>query len=101
MKRALIAGLTCALSACAPRDPNPLIAATDGQFVKAIGNLPFLGCEAPLFGTDEGSDATARRTACEQGLQKRAADAGIQQAVSSSDIADPRVKARYDLLVKR
>ena len=101
MKRALIAGLACALAACVARDPNPLIAATDAQFAKAIGNLPFLGCEGPLFGIDEGSGAAARRAACEQGLQKRAADAGIQQAVSSSDIADPRVRARYDQLIKR
>jgi len=100
MKRALFV-LLIAIAGCAPRDPNPLIAATDDQFIKAIGNLAFLGCEGALFGSDAGPGSDAQRKSCEQGLQKRAADAGIRQAVTSADIADPRVKARYEKLLKR
>ena len=100
MKRALVV-LLIAIAGCAPRDHNPLIAATDDQFIKAIGNLAFLGCEGPLFGADAGPGSDARRKPCEQGLQKRAADAGIREAVTSADIADPRVKARYARLFKR
>ena len=100
MKRAL-AVLLVVVAACAPRDRNPLIAATDDQFIRAIGNLPFLGCEIPLFGDDTAPGSATRRQSCEQGLQKRAADAGIAQAVTSADIADPRVKARYERLLNR
>jgi len=100
MKRALVV-LLLALGACAPQDENPLIAATDDQFIKAIGNLAFLGCDAALFGRDAGSGGDANRESCERGLQKRAADAGIPRAVTPPHIADPRVKARYEKLVKR
>ncbi len=99
MKRATMC-LLLALGACAPKDENPLIAATDDQFIKAIGNLVFLGCEGPLFGRDTGPGADAQRASCEQGLQKRAADAGIPRAVTSAHIADPRVRARYEKLGK-
>lgn len=100
MKNSAFCLLLLALSACAPRDQNPLIAATDDQFVKAIGNLIFLDCEGPLFGSGEGPEVAARRQSCEQGVQKRAADAGIPVAVTTAHIADPRVKARYQLLRK-
>jgi hypothetical protein len=99
MKRATFC-LLLVLVACAPQDENPLIAATDDQFIKAIGNLVFLGCEGPLFSRDAGPGADARRESCEQGLQKRAADAGIPRAVTSAHIADPRVRARYEKLRK-
>lgn len=99
MKRATFC-LLLVLAACAPQDENPLIAATDDQFIKAIGNLVFLGCEGPLFSRDAGPGADARRESCEQGLQKRAADAGIPRAVTSAHIADPRVRARYEKLRK-
>jgi hypothetical protein len=100
MKRVLIL-LLLGLVACAPQDDNPLIAASDDQFVKAIGNLPFLGCENALFARDAGPGSETQRESCERGLQKRAADAGIPKAVTSTQIADPRVKARYDKLIKR
>jgi hypothetical protein len=100
MKRALV-GLLLALAACAPQDDNPLITATDDQFIKTIGNLPFLGCEAVLFGPGAGPGNEARRESCERGLQKRAADAGIPRAVTPAHAADPRVKARYEKLLKR
>jgi hypothetical protein len=97
----LSAWLALALGACAPQDPNPLIAASDDQFVKAVGNLTFLGCEPVLFGPTTKAVARSQREACEQGLQRRAADAGIPTAVTAADIADPRVKVRYAALVKR
>jgi hypothetical protein len=100
MKRVFIL-LLLGLVACAPQDDNPLIAASDDQFVKAIGNLPFLGCENALFARDAGPGSETQRESCERGLQKRAADAGIPKAVTSAHIADPRVKARYDKLIKR
>jgi hypothetical protein len=100
MMRAAI-GLLLVLVACAPADDNPLTTATDDQFVKAIGNLPFLGCEVPLFGQDAGPGSEARRQSCEQGLQKRAAAAAISGTVTPAHIADPRVKARYERLFKR
>jgi hypothetical protein len=100
MKRALVV-LLLVVGACAPQDDNPLIAATDDQFIMAIGNLPFLGCEIVLFGPDAGPGYEARRESCEKGLQKRAADAGIPRAVTPAHIADPRVKARYEKLLKR
>ncbi len=100
MKRVFIL-LLLGLVACAPQDDNPLIAASDDQFVKAIGNLPFLGCEGALFGRDTSPGSETQRESCERGLQKRAAEARIPKAVTSAHIADPRVKARYDKLVKR
>ena len=100
MKRAAL-GLLLVLAACAPQDKNPLIAATDDEFIRAIGNLPFLACEAPLFGQDMEPGSEGRRESCERGLAKRAADAGISRAVTPAHIADPRVKARYDRLIKR
>ena len=99
MKRATLF-FVLVLGACAPQDENPLIAATDDQFIKAVGNLVFLGCEGPLFGREAGPGSEGRRESCEQGLQKRAADAGIPKAVTSAHIADPRVRARYEKLRK-
>ena len=99
MKRALVLCLLT-VAACAPQDDNPLMAASDDQFIKAIGNLPFLGCEAALFRNNADSGTETQRESCERGLQKRAAEAGIPKAVTSAHIADPRVKARYDRLVK-
>ena len=98
MKRVLIL-LLLGLVACAPQDDNPLIAASDDQFVKAIGNLPFLGCENALFGRDAGPGSETQRESCERGLQKRAADAGIPKSRDA-----PRTsrtlgcKARYEKL---
>ncbi|MBL8528741.1 MAG: hypothetical protein JNL68_13725 [Burkholderiales bacterium] len=100
MKRVLIISLL-AIVACAPQDDNPLIAASDDQFVKAIGNLPFLGCESVLFAQGVTPRSETQRESCERGLQKRAAEAGIPRAVTSAHIADPRVKVRYEKLVKR
>ena len=100
MKRAIV-GVLLALVACAPQDDNPLMAATDDQFIRAIGNLPFLDCEAPLFGEDTGFGSEGRRKSCERDLQRRAADAGISRAVTPAHIADPRVKVRYETLLKR
>jgi hypothetical protein len=85
-----------------PVDGNPLIAATDDQFLKVMGNLGFYGCDGVLFAA-KGTplvDQTIRET-CEQGIKKRAADAGITQAVTPAHIADPRVRERYQKLVKR
>lgn len=100
MNRALILTLL-AMVACAPQDDNPLVAASDDQFIKVIGNLPFLGCESALFRNSADPGTKAQRESCERGLQTRAAEAGIPKAVTSAHIADPRVKARYDKLVKR
>jgi hypothetical protein len=92
--------LLLAVTACARQDDNPLIAATDDQFIRTIGSLVFLGCDAVLFGSDVGSESVVYRESCERGLQIRAADAGIPSVVTPAHIADPRVRARYAKLRK-
>lgn len=99
MKRAALY-LLLAVSACSLEDNNPLIAATDDQFIRTIGSLIFLGCDAVLFGPESAVDVEARRESCEKGLRIRAADAGIPRAVTSYHIADPRVRARFAKLRK-
>jgi hypothetical protein len=92
--------LLLAVCACTHEDDNPLIAATDDQFIRTIGSLVFLGCDAVLFGRDSGPEGEARRESCERGLQIRAADAGIPRVVTPAHIADPRVRSRYAKLRK-
>jgi len=92
--------LLLAVTACARQDDNPLIAATDDQFIRTIGSLVFLGCDAVLFGSDVGTESAVHRESCERGLQMRAADAGIPRVVTPAHIADPRVRARYAKLRK-
>jgi hypothetical protein len=99
MKRTLLI-FVVALSACAPADPNPLIAATDDQFIKTMGNLGFLGCDRVLS-PDKSPTPEPNREGCEEGIKKRAADSGITQVVRAADIADPRVRQRYQKLVRR
>ena len=101
MKRVLIL-LLLGLVACAPQDDNPLIAASDDQFVEAIGILPFLGCEIVLFGQASGSPGSeTQRSRANAACRSERADAGIPKAVTSAHLADHRVKARYDKLIKR
>lgn len=92
--------LLLAVTACTRHDDNPLIAATDDQFIRTIGSLVFLGCDAVLFGRDPSSEGEVHRESCERGLQIRAADAGIPSVVTPAHIADPRVRARYAKLRK-
>ena len=89
------------LTACVPVDSNPLIAASDDQFLKVMANLGFYGCDGVLFAAQGTSGDRATRETCEQGIKKRAADAGIAQAVTPAHIADARVRERYQKLVKR
>jgi hypothetical protein len=97
----VVMSLLLALTACTPVDGNPLIAATDDQFLKVMGNLGFYGCDGVLFAAKGASGDQAARQTCEQGIKKRAADVGITQAVTPGDIADARVRERYQKLVKR
>src|SRR5581483_85433 len=96
-----ITTILLALTACVPVDSNPLIAATDDQFLKVMGNLGFYGCDGVLFAGKGTSGEQATRDTCEQGVKKRAADAGIAEAVTPAHIADTRVRERYQKLVKR
>jgi hypothetical protein len=100
MKRAALP-LVFAVTACMPQDDNPLIAATDDQFIRTIGSVTLLGCDVVLFSDDAAPASDANRESCERGLIKRAADAGILRAVTPAHIADPRVKARYEKIFKR
>jgi hypothetical protein len=99
MKRVALC-LLLVVAACARQDDNPLLAASDDQFIRAIGSLVFLGCDTVLFGREVGSESEAHRESCERGLQIRAADAGISRVVTQAHIADPRVRARYEKLRK-
>jgi hypothetical protein len=101
MKIAITTILLLALTACVPVDGNPLIAATDDQFLRVMGNLGFYGCDGVLFAAKGTSGDQATRQTCEQGIKKRAADAGIAEAVTPAHIADARVRERYQKLVKR
>lgn len=99
MKRVALA-LLITVSACALEDDNPLISATDDQFIRTIGSLMFLGCDAVLFGPESAADGEVRRESCEKGLRIRAADAGIPKTVTAAHIADPRVRSRFAKLRK-
>jgi hypothetical protein len=74
--KALYTCLALALGACAPQDPNPLIAASDDQFLKTVGNLTFLGCDrCSLARTPRrltGRSAMPANKACSGALQMRA-----------------------------
>ena len=81
--------------ACSGKTGNPLLDATDGQFilVSSGGCLSFLMTSEKLIGDD--------LRGCPKVVQETAAFAGIPNVVTLEHIKDPRVKERYLALKKK
>jgi len=103
MKRATLC-LLLALGACAPQDDNPLIAATDDQYLQAM-DFRASDCYQALFAPERLRNASgqpvtpdaaaATKRACTERVQHAAARAGISPAVASKHLDDARVQVRY------
>lgn len=103
MNRALILSLL-AMVACAPQDANPLIAASDDQFLQAM-DFRSSDCYEALFAPERLSNASGRpltpdaaavtKRACTERVQQAAARAGISRAVTPENLDDDRVLKRY------
>ena len=83
------------ISACSKKTRNPLLDATDGQFIQAM-SFSITECEEIFF-----NPAAVRhprpndRQNCAHKVKENAAFAGISQVVALENIDDPRVKERY------
>jgi hypothetical protein len=103
MKRVLIL-LLLGLVACAPQDDNPLIAASDDQFLQAM-DFRSSDCYEALFAPERLRNASGRpvtsdaaavtKRACTERVQHAAARAGISPAVTPENLDDDRVLKRY------
>lgn len=97
MKKSLIslAGILM-IGACSTKSNNPLLNATDGQFLQTFASSAFNECNQLFF-----EPAAVRhpefadKKSCAQGIQSNAAHAGIADAVKLEHIEDPQVKERY------
>jgi hypothetical protein len=120
MKKSLIvtAAVVFVFAGCQKAD-NPLLAATDGQFARLVEpkNAFSASCAAALYDPDlfvhqynglkfslEGRIASVseqQKSACNEELQKRASEVGIQNNVTPEHLRDDRVRQRYVALRKK
>lgn len=86
------------LTACSKGSDNPLLSATDGQFIMTFSSGE---CNAIFFKPSAvRNPRPTDKEDCAQGIQKNAAFAGIPDAVTLQHIEDPKVKERYFSLKK-
>lgn len=96
MKKSLIslAGILM-IGACSTKSNNPLLNATDGQFIQTM-NLSVGECEAVFFNPSAvRHPETSDKNLCASKVKSNAAFAGIADAVKLEHIEDPQVKERY------
>ena len=83
------------LGACSSKSNNPLLNATDGQFIQAM-NFSVGECEAVFFNPSAVEfPETSDKKLCASKVKSSAAFAGIPDAVKLEHIEDPQVKERY------
>ena len=103
MKRVTLC-LLLGLGACGPQDDNPLIAATDSQFLQAM-DFRASDCYEALFAPERLRNASGQpvtpdaaavtKRACTERVQSAAARAGISPAIAPKHLDDARVQVRY------
>ncbi len=96
MKKSLIslAGILM-IGACSAKSNNPLLNATDGQFIQAM-NFSLIECQSAFFNPEKVEHAEVyTKEDCAVKVKKNAAHAGISDVVKLEHIEDPQVKERY------
>ncbi len=103
--RTFILAVGLILVGACTKSSNPLLGATDGQFIRTMNfeEMKFLGtdCEAIFFNPSAAKDSKpGDRNDCANRVKENAALAGISNVVKLEHIEEPQVKERYFKLKK-
>lgn len=87
-------------TACSKGSDNPLLGATDGQFIATM-NFATTECEEAFFNPEKVRHPYPnQKNNCAHRVKSNAAFAGIPDVVTLEHIEDPKVKERYFSLKK-
>ena len=96
MRKSLIALCGFFMLGACSKPNNPLLSATDGQFIQIFAPSVFNECNERFFEPSKvQSPELSDKKGCAEIFKQTAAFLGIAQVVTLAHIEDPRVKERY------